>query len=161
MNKFRKIRYTDDGCTLYQCLNCREQYELRDDPARWVYCPCCGVKWEAPRQYACRDHEIPRWYYDRYGNRADYDAVIRLPDGEHRADDVMYRGCWAPPTHKWVFESRHDYGRGWSKWNYEWSTNREKLSEAKWVLSVLRRERGPDMFGVKNEYRARLVPNGV
>lgn len=32
---WRKVRYTDDGCTLYQCLNCKHSWESRTEPG-WL-----------------------------------------------------------------------------------------------------------------------------
>jgi len=33
--KWRKVRYTDDGCNLYQCLSCYNEWEDRDAPGWW------------------------------------------------------------------------------------------------------------------------------
>lgn len=57
INKWRKIEYTDDGCSLYECMLCYGKWESRTSPSPegsekfhspsgWVYCPCCGTKWE-------------------------------------------------------------------------------------------------------------------
>jgi len=52
--KWRYVHYTDDGCALYQCLNCYKQWEGRSWPgythdgaftAVWKFCPYCGVEW--------------------------------------------------------------------------------------------------------------------
>ena len=154
MNRWRKVRYTDDGCEIYQCLNCKDTWESRTPADVWSYCPNCGTRWLG--QLECRHHEIPRWYFDRYGNRAEWTDMIRLSDGEFRADEVMYRGCYTPPTSQWVFESRSFWKNdGWSEWSHEWAAKKEKLTEAKWALSVMKRERGgPEFF--KTEYRVRL-----
>lgn len=52
---WRYVDYTDDGCSLYQCLSCYKQWESRSVPGWtdlegeyhecWYYCPCCGVRW--------------------------------------------------------------------------------------------------------------------
>lgn len=44
MNKYRKVRYTDDGCVLFECLQCKGSFEARH--AGFVYCGHCGTKWE-------------------------------------------------------------------------------------------------------------------
>jgi len=39
MNHWRTIRYTDDGCYLYECLSCKERWEARQAPGyydQWV-----------------------------------------------------------------------------------------------------------------------------
>lgn len=34
---WRNVRYTDDGCTVYQCLSCYEEWEARSEPG-WIDC---------------------------------------------------------------------------------------------------------------------------
>lgn len=46
MNRWRKIRDTDDGCTTYECLKCKTGWESRTTPEGWSFCPKCGVNWE-------------------------------------------------------------------------------------------------------------------
>lgn len=60
---WRKRHYTDDGCTLYECLNCHCGWEGRDDPHLWNFCPHCGCEWVG--QLICRDTDTPRWLWDR------------------------------------------------------------------------------------------------
>jgi DNA-directed RNA polymerase subunit RPC12/RpoP len=50
----RSMYYTDDGCTLYQCLNCQAQIETRNLVAKyqtnellWKFCPYCGIEFES------------------------------------------------------------------------------------------------------------------
>ena len=54
---WRKIEYTDDGCSLYQCLMCYRSWEGRSSPgyceeheyhADWHFCPYCSTKWLGP-----------------------------------------------------------------------------------------------------------------
>ena len=63
----REVRETDDGCSVYQCLNCYGDWESRSSPAAfgdyaeylknsgrweeakksfWKCCPICGCTWE-------------------------------------------------------------------------------------------------------------------
>jgi hypothetical protein len=44
LNKFRKVRYTDDGCTEYECLLCGKGAEARY--MGFTYCSHCGTKWD-------------------------------------------------------------------------------------------------------------------
>ena len=60
---WRRVKYTNDGCSLYQCLNCKGEYEGREAPGWYLwyddqqqeleepiykphfrYCPFCGVE---------------------------------------------------------------------------------------------------------------------
>lgn len=42
------VRYTDDGCSEYRCLVCKNGWESRTDPqwAGWKSCPYCGDRWQ-------------------------------------------------------------------------------------------------------------------
>lgn len=58
LNKWRLVEYTDDGCSLYECLKCKDQWESRSSPRN--YCSECGTKWEgklepSPRRELRRD----------------------------------------------------------------------------------------------------------
>jgi hypothetical protein len=51
----REVCYTDDGCTVYECLYCYKRIETRNDPFRgfWKYCPYCSCAWQIylPEEY--------------------------------------------------------------------------------------------------------------
>ncbi len=64
--KYRRIGYMDDGVTRYACMDCKNEFCIRDDPRYYNFCPKCGTSWFG--QYECREHYVPRWYYDRHGN---------------------------------------------------------------------------------------------
>lgn len=53
--KWRYVEYTDDGCTIYQCLSCYGHIEGRLNPADWKYCPYCGVEWEGEHKWLIYD----------------------------------------------------------------------------------------------------------
>lgn len=66
VNNWRYIRYTDDGCAAYQCLNCYERWEGRSSPGyhyegqyhvNWRFCPYCGIEWNGPILEATYDNE--------------------------------------------------------------------------------------------------------
>jgi len=49
MNRWREIQYVDDGCTAYQCLQCKESFTSRTECGGdhgYKFCPFCGTKWE-------------------------------------------------------------------------------------------------------------------
>lgn len=90
LNKFRRIFYTDDGCSLYQCLSCYNKFECRDDPEYgWKFCPFCGIKWDG--KLKCRSHYQPRWKYDLVDhsyeeNEIDYEELRKIEDHINETD---------------------------------------------------------------------------
>ena len=44
LNQFRKVGYTEDGCTAYECLLCGKGAEARY--MGFTYCSHCGTKWD-------------------------------------------------------------------------------------------------------------------
>lgn len=50
LNRWRLVEYTDDGCSIYQCLSCKAQWEARTSPehSHWRFCPVCGTQWHGP-----------------------------------------------------------------------------------------------------------------
>lgn len=61
--KFRDCGYTDEGCSLYQCLSCKNQWESRSSPEYgWRFCPYCGVQWTG--EIKCRPSHTPRWRWN-------------------------------------------------------------------------------------------------
>lgn len=78
--RWREMHYTDDGCSAYQCLSCKESWEGRSSPEwGWKFCPYCGVKWEG--QVKCRSSHTPRWRWElleqprelAYESKAEFD----------------------------------------------------------------------------------------
>jgi len=61
LSKYRNVDYTDDGCTLYECLNCYKRWEARTNPewSEWKFCPTCGCEWEGELKW---DSSKPRYY---------------------------------------------------------------------------------------------------
>jgi hypothetical protein len=47
LNRWRTVEYTDDGCSVYECLTCHAQWEARTSPehSHWRFCPVCGTHW--------------------------------------------------------------------------------------------------------------------
>jgi len=55
---FRHVTPTDDGCTVYECLMCKNQWESRTAPRydwpdipQWKYCPYCGCQWAGEKKW--------------------------------------------------------------------------------------------------------------
>jgi len=42
---WRTANYSDDGCSIFECLSCYRTWELRGSPNNWKYCPFCGTIW--------------------------------------------------------------------------------------------------------------------
>lgn len=62
---YRFVQYLDDGVTQYQCMDCKNMFAFRDDPATYNFCPKCGMSWF--KRLHTRPHDLPRWVWDRYG----------------------------------------------------------------------------------------------
>jgi len=66
---WRNKNYTDDGCSIYQCLSCYGTWEARTPPERkgynsgFIYCPCCGIKWKGEIEQ--KEEEWRNEFYDR------------------------------------------------------------------------------------------------
>jgi len=113
INLWRYVRYTDDGCAVYQCLKCSGKWEARDLPGWtdrdsgvytpvWKFCPLCGTQWEGARTTdptRSEDQQVgPR--------RARIDNAIEARDWELR-----YRR--PEPMFYWLIEERVQ----WLKFN--------------------------------------------
>jgi len=50
---WRYVTYTDDGCSVYECLDCYRSWEARTDPkySEWKFCPYCGCEWEGQKEW--------------------------------------------------------------------------------------------------------------
>lgn len=155
INYWRAVRYTDDGCTEYQCLACGERWEGRSGPGYgWKFCPYCGTLWDGERPQSKRLAKLERFY------------ELRLQASMGRGGEEPRRpwsiGYW------WVIEKRET-------WFYDgeppsvrpWHAEREydgRSSAAK-ILGELHHCRAvepgfDDSFGVhrcKTEFRARIV----
>lgn len=57
---YRRVQYTDDGCTEYQCLACKVTWEARHYPS--TYCGGCGIKFDG----LIESREHGEHDYDRY-----------------------------------------------------------------------------------------------
>ena len=78
MNVYRKVRYDNDGCDLYQCLACKQHWSGRLCYTPINYCLHCGVKFDSPDPIKCRPNTQPAWHYKRYGHIDD--APLDAPE---------------------------------------------------------------------------------
>lgn len=112
--RWRSVRYTDDGCYLFQCLTCYKMWEGRTEPgytcdgvyhADWKHCPYCGVVWT---------HKQPGYDDRSLGTRRQ-----RILEAQER------RGCYwheSPPVFWWLlqegFENPANNTRIWWRTRY-------------------------------------------
>jgi hypothetical protein len=96
--KWREVDYTDDGCAIWECLSCYEQWEGRTGPQRWAYCPYCGCKWTGEIKVdwdaasARRDRRFARKMGERSRTERVYPAVFtieRTMTSEKDSSDVL------------------------------------------------------------------------
>lgn len=92
---YRTVNYTDEGCSIGQCLSCYLTWEGRGSHD-WAYCPYCGVKWEDILK--CRDHYTPKWKWNyalKHGEAGLRDLII-----SRISQDIPRR------TRGWMIEKR-------------------------------------------------------
>lgn len=147
--QYRRVRYDDDGVYVYQCLWCLQTIRISDDPQYgWNFCPCCGKSWF--RKLDCRDHEIPRWVYDRWGNNPPH--------------DLQWYCKRVEPLAVWVFECRTKwFSDEWGEWKLEYDSEKDPCNpDYRWAKSTLEQFRlrhlplDPE-DSIRFEYRVRLV----
>jgi len=61
--KWRNVRYTDDGCTIYECLHCYYRWEARSSPK--MFCMNCGTKWTEELVAEPENDELVQALWDR------------------------------------------------------------------------------------------------
>lgn len=140
LNRWRCVRYTDDGCSEYQCLSCYKTWEGRTSPeySQWKHCPYCGTQWEG--QQNClhtgeKYYSLPRWSESR----------------------------WPKPSSYWIIEKRTHSGYEWSEWT---AWQQERVLDGRWkakeiheMLRDLRAWANHDhkQYGTSTEYRVSIV----
>ena len=111
LNKYRYVEYADDGCDVYECMSCKDRWEVRSFPT--VYCGNCGVKFEG--KHECRSHVEPRWEYERFTKHQKYyDSPLRYGSDEREA----YEAARAKEK-VWVIQKRTIQLESSYKWDYE------------------------------------------
>ena len=113
--RFREVQYADDGCSIYQCLNCYEDWESRTTPQSWTFCPCCGIRWEGREIARRKGTEKWRWRLLEYTRDADYTGPVDMPR-YWRLDEQVERwdARMAANRTVWVIEHRTKLrNRGW------------------------------------------------
>lgn len=118
INRWRYVEYTDDGCALYECLQCYGRWEGRGEPgyihhetrqyiACWHFCPLCGTQWLGKRttdsERLCDKALGPRRLRIFEAQRQwESDAIDRYYKNGQRGP---YPGVYTPPFY-WQLEVR-------------------------------------------------------
>jgi len=160
MNKWRYVQYEDDGVEGYQCLHCKGNVSTRDmfrhhEESAWKFCPHCGTGMNGFHE--CREHYVPRWVYDRWGNN--------YPDEV----DKNIRSIYQTPRSRlrYIVESRiHWFGEDPGPWACSfdygemWDVGRDNYRV---VIGFVNTERslqsGRRVGGIVTEYRIRTQEN--
>ncbi len=118
INYWRYKDYTDDGCSIYQCLKCYGEWEGRGAPGyhyegkynpTWRFCPICGTQW-----LGMRLTETPNEMSLQLGpRRARIDAAIE----RRRQQDWTAYYAVKPPAFWWSIQTREFHSFcGWREW---------------------------------------------
>lgn len=183
--KWREIEYTDDGCSLYQCLHCYEKWEGRSSPEYgWKFCPFCGVKWDG-QEFARKGTES-RWHWDLIGRELralDYDDKSeesqRLWKGLYERDQVIDSHLkenrksrearemvwsieWSDPRQpdRWIHEAGLSTFRYPARKAIAWKNDSEQLAEAERQEQLVRWDYDddlPPLVAPARAWRIRLV----
>ena len=113
-NKFRYVRYEDDGVNLYQCLKCKAYFALRYGLG--PFCSLCGTRWDG--QHPTKDPEekfyLPRAKADRVwaiqGRLKDWFQGEGWSEVNQWEDDAVLNTFRfnAKQVKEWLVRNRHD-----------------------------------------------------
>ncbi len=97
LNRWRLVEYTDDGCSIYECLKCDAQWEARTSPehSHWRFCPVCGTQWQGALPLN-RERANHRWQR-RAGGSSDRQrelAALCEPMWQVFFQNTFTDGCW-------------------------------------------------------------------
>lgn len=84
---YREVNHTSDGCSLYACDGCEDQWESRTK--RVNFCPFCGMLlMDGLRK--TRPRGFPRWVWDRWGDDYPFGLVIHpVPKPDRRVWQIV------------------------------------------------------------------------
>ena len=165
ITKYRHMNYTDDGCDLYQCLNCYKTLEIRYIPD-WKFCPMCGIEFSG--QLKCRETHEPSWLYKL---DLDYNAAYDLKSKSWKKDKAGWiiekRTVWYDKGDDGEITYKYTYGEhpGARDWHvYQQYDNRVSKTAVE-ILKHLKdlrwdgRMKDEDYFGFGtiDEYRGKYA----
>jgi len=110
LNKYCYVEARDDGCSLYECLACRNQWEIRVGMKNWKWCPFCGTEWEGELEWDIqkkfeKPYDNPRSRKDRLRNLAQVNIQERFVEsGAEPQDDWRTVRTIAADAAPWYLE---------------------------------------------------------
>ena len=160
LNKWRSIKYLDDGVSEFQCLFCKGTWTSTNSPdwAGWIYCPLCGTKWEG--KHECREHKHKSYdYYNKMTEEQTKNRERKIRENECSweiqrrvlSDDGTVLADW-----EWYYNFEHDYP-------IELYKDKTPLRKIKFAAYKLRRVKElnkssqKDDLGFINEYRLAMM----
>lgn len=167
-NKWRTIRYTDDGCCLYQCLPCKATWEGRSAPGWFSTTVECDPGTPDAHSYtqgdkthyyvSCEPRYMPEWTYCPYCGikwegpiRCDVDNERMLGERRQKAVNAPYES--SHPDFYWTVEIKTKY-QDWYVNEYIDSRDYGAADVLKFVRK-LRQEEWENCQGVET-----MEPNG-
>lgn len=150
--KWRLVRGTDDGCSIYQCLNCKKEWEGRGNPKRgWKFCPYCGCQWNG--QHICREHCMPQWEYKLRWRQ----GVLHFDAHERKLIDRFNKLQRPQSDRCWIIENREVKFGKWYVCQYASEYHTTSLIDVVSTLQLVRKCNTDSEFKCVCEYRARIV----
>jgi len=130
---WRAVDYSDDGCYIYECLNCYRGWEARTNPkySEWSFCPCCGCKWEGQKEWDQNEK------YDKCRNPSE-NARLCMPSFQ-----VQERFITLDPT---IIDKK-------SEWRNKSSYVTDSFGAVFDLLYYIQQELNDDLVFGYNEYR--------
>lgn len=109
---YRCVEYTDDGCSVYECLSCKARWEARGFPRN--YCGNCGMRFHG--------------------------MMTDLSDRRKALRDEASLAGRGEPRPCWIIEARERFqGEEWGEWRYVWVDRRLSAKDAMRDVRRLRR----------------------
>ena len=148
LNKWRFVRYEDDGVSEYECLRCKETWSCRGGFG--PFCTFCGTKWDGELVWDTEDRQKLRGIraqamYRKAPERAYWQIQVRC------LWDKDGNGIWTP----WV----HEDTDGWHDDNMSYGYPVSDTS-AKFMAQILAEKRrfSSDDKTMRSEYRVVMRP---
>jgi hypothetical protein len=161
--KWREAEGTDDGCSIFQCLNCYTQWESRTSPRTWKFCPHCGIKWEG--QHECREHYEPRWKFEL--RQKDPEGVYPAPsrkwfDLYSELQRPSKKRIWAIVKREVIWRDGTPECKDWQVYASESGHKPTTLTDVVLELKYLRSREQQDQLSedwlrIETQYRAMII----
>lgn len=118
LKKWIYKKYTNDGCSVYGCLTCNAQWDVRSIPTN--YCPNCGIKFEGGI-----GEDVVESARDKRNKVYDHTKYSYIVESRHILDDNT----------KTNWEYEYQYSKSNREINQKYSRNVQRLQ---YPLNILR-----------------------